>query len=50
MQTNSQLSAYKKMEKTEFIKSNVNQLPDLLKVFFDLLLDFLKVQPDFFLS
>lgn len=41
---------YKKMEKTEFIKSNVNQLPNLLKEFFDLLLDFLKVQTDFFLS
>ena len=40
----------KKWKKTEFIKSNVNQLPDLLKVFFDLLRDFLKVQPDFFLS
>ena len=40
----------KKWKKQEFIKSNVNQLPDLLKVFFDLLLDFLKVQPDFFLS
>lgn len=46
----SQLSMYKKMEKTEFIKSNVNQLPNLLKEFFDLLLDFLKVQTDFFLS